>query len=647
MNKLLIMKNIKQRLLIIALLFASTITFAQVGIGTETPLESSALDITSSDKGFLLPRMSSSDRTGINTSADAFGLQVYDIDTKSIWIFDGFQWNELSSKFVDGTNSDDAVFTEGNVGIGTADPEAVLDVVSTDSGLIVSRVANTAAVTAPVNGMMVYDTSTTCIKFYENGAWTDCLSSGGSVASEVVANCDQNGFEGAYVGSVDLTADNIFTVTITNNTFSTTDISLDITDLVLSGTALGSGSAVTVSSVSPSSVSLSAGESELVTYNLTGTPVTGDLEAEWTKINLSCVKTKTVGIGDATYTNPTNNQYVFSVNDTTLPLDSQGILAIGTTINVPYTGGVGAYAEYISPDVAIDAQYAEDGASNWTFGYSYEAGTYSASGDLVVTLIIKKDGILATFDALRVSDIFTINFDFVNLPLVVNGSEKPNTIGLDEGGDAIRGAIAIAGNGSGAAYDAANVDDLVEITEAEYNQMLTTVPDAALGGNVIANWSSLVNGLGVSSFHVNADNDSEDTDPIPPYSYIAGVKIAPAYETGSGTVAIGVTSNNLKTDISVCITNPSEVLPYIIGQIRWFAVKRPSTNTGSNLGIGPRFTNDSGERLGMNSISTSRPTGYNGGYTYDEGCGITSNFTINNVNWNPAIQYTISTQKSW
>ena len=108
-----------------------------------------------------------------------------------------------------------------------------------------------------------------------------------------------------------------------------------------------------------------------------------------------------------------------------------------------------------------------------------------------------------------------------------------------------------------------------------------------------------------------------------------------------------MTSNNLKTDISVCITNPSEVLPYIIGQIRWFAVKRPSTNTGSNLGIGPRFTNDSGERLGMNSISTSRPTGYNGDNTYDEGCGITSNFTINNVNWNPAIQYTISTQKSW
>jgi hypothetical protein len=629
------MKNIKQRLLIIALLFASTITFAQVGIGTETPLESSALDITSSDKGFLLPRMSSSDRTSINTSADAFGLQVYDIDTKSIWIFDGFQWNELSSKFVDGTNSDDAVFTEGNVGIGTADPEAVLDVVSTDSGFIMPRVANTAAVTAPVNGMMVYDMSSTCAKIYENGAWTDCLSSGGSTSTGVVANCDQNGFEGAYVGSVDLTADNIFTVTITNNTFSTTDISLDITDLVLSGTALGSGSAVTVSSVSPSSVSLSAGESELVTYNLTGTPVTGDLEAEWTKINLSCVKTKTVGIGDATYTNPTNNQYVFSVNDTTLPLDSQGILAIGTTINVPYTGGVGAYAEYISPDVAIDAQYAEDGASNWTFGYSYEAGTYSASGDLVVTLIIKKDGILATFDALRVADITTINFDFVNLPLVVNGSEKPNTIGLDEGGDAIRGSLST----TGAAYDAANVDDLVEITEAEYNQMLTTVPGAALGGNV-SDFSALGN-LGTNSFYVNVTGNSATTDPIAANSYVAGVKIAPDYGgSNSGTVSIGVSTSAVSGGIHVCITGESRSLTYFQYQIRWFAVKRPSTNTGSNASIGPILSTG----LGMTYQPSS--TGYSGGYGGGQNCNANRNNTWQS-GWTPAIQYTVSTQKSW
>ena len=628
------MKNIKQRLLIIALLFASTITFAQVGIGTETPLESSALDITSSDKGFLLPRMSSSDRTSINTSADAFGLQVYDIDTKSIWIFDGFQWNELSSKFVDGTNSDDAVFTEGNVGIGTADPEAVLDVVSTDSGLIVSRVANTAAVTAPVNGMMVYDTSTTCIKFYENGAWTDCLSSGGSVASEVVANCDQNGFEGAYVGSVDLTADNIFTVTITNNTFSTTDISLDITDLVLSGTALGSGSAVTVSSVSPSSVSLSAGESELVTYNLTGTPVTGDLEAEWTKINLSCVKTKTVGIGDATYTNPTNNQYVFSVNDTTLALDSQGILAIGTTINVPYTGGLGAYTEYISPDVAIDAQYAEDGASNWTFGYSYEAGTYSASGsgDLVVTLIIKKDGILATFDALRVSDIFTINFDFVNLPLVVNGSEKPNTIGLDEGGDAIRGSLST----TGAAYDAAAVDDLIEITQAEYVNMISIVPGAEYKGTQ-GNPAAIAFG----SEQVISSNANGVYETLPANSYVAGVKMV-NYTAQTGAFSVTVAAAFSPSSPTICITGSSASITWTsVNDFRYFAQKRPSTNSGANTAaLGWDVT--SGSINGCYAVGTGgTTTSYMSGTA---GCG---NLRTAGHPYRTYIQIISSTQKSW
>jgi len=630
-NKLLIMKNIKQRLLIIALLFASTITFAQVGIGTETPLESSALDITSSDKGFLLPRMSSSDRTGINTSADAFGLQVYDIDTKSIWIFDGFQWNELSSKFVDGTNSDDAVFTEGNVGIGTADPEAVLDVVSTDSGLIMPRVANTAAVTAPVNGMMVYDMSSTCAKIYENGAWTDCLSSGGSTSTGVVANCDQNGFEGAYVGSVDLTADNIFTVTITNNTFSTTDISLDITDLVLSGTALGSGSAVTVSSVSPSSVSLSAGESELVTYNLTGTPVTGDLEAEWTKINLSCVKTKTVGIGDATYTNPTNNQYVFSVNDTTLPLDSQGILAIDTTINVPYTGGVGAYAEYISPDVAIDAQYAEDGASNWTFGYSYEAGTYSASGDLVVTLIIKKDGILATFDALRVADINTINFDFVNLPLVVNGSEKPNTIGLDEGGDAIRGSLST----TGAAYDAAAVDDLIEITQAEYVNMISIVPGAEYKGTQ-GNPAAIAFG----SNQILSSNLNGVYETLPANSYVAGVKMV-NYSAETGAFRVIVSAAFSSSSPSICITGSSDSITWTNeSDFRYFAQKRPSTNSGANTAaLGWDVTSGN-----INGCHARIGQGVNSYYFGTPGCGNPLEYAHP---YRTYIQIISSTQKSW
>jgi hypothetical protein len=62
------------------------------------------------------------------------------------------------------------------VGIGTTTPAGALDVVSTNSGVLLPRVANIAAVTTPVNGMLIYDESTNCFKGFENGAWTSCFT---------------------------------------------------------------------------------------------------------------------------------------------------------------------------------------------------------------------------------------------------------------------------------------------------------------------------------------------------------------------------------------------------------------------------------------------------------------------------------------
>ena len=124
------MTSLKRRFLIILFFFSWFFSFTQVGVGTTSP--KAALDVVSSTQGFIMPRMNTGTRTGLTTGTDQTGMQVYDTDTKSIWFYDGNSWIEISSggavKFVDGTIATNAVYTIGNVGIGTATPGAKLDV---------------------------------------------------------------------------------------------------------------------------------------------------------------------------------------------------------------------------------------------------------------------------------------------------------------------------------------------------------------------------------------------------------------------------------------------------------------------------------------------------------------------------------------
>jgi hypothetical protein len=82
--------------MIIAFLMVNTESFAQVGIGTTTPDDSSMLDIQSDAKGVLIPRMTTAQRTpGISSPAN--GLLVFDTTTKSFWFYNLDVWKELTS----------------------------------------------------------------------------------------------------------------------------------------------------------------------------------------------------------------------------------------------------------------------------------------------------------------------------------------------------------------------------------------------------------------------------------------------------------------------------------------------------------------------------------------------------------------------
>jgi hypothetical protein len=66
-----------------------------IGIGTNTPSNSAVLDVTSTSKGLLIPRMTSAQRGAIVSPAN--GLMVYDITTSSFWYYNGAGWINMLS----------------------------------------------------------------------------------------------------------------------------------------------------------------------------------------------------------------------------------------------------------------------------------------------------------------------------------------------------------------------------------------------------------------------------------------------------------------------------------------------------------------------------------------------------------------------
>lgn len=94
------MKN-NFRLLVVALgMIAVTPVIAQkdnVGIGTTKPDQSAVLDISSSTKGLLMPRMSLQQRGAIQNPAQ--GLVIYQTDFLSgFYFYDGTEWKAMTSQ---------------------------------------------------------------------------------------------------------------------------------------------------------------------------------------------------------------------------------------------------------------------------------------------------------------------------------------------------------------------------------------------------------------------------------------------------------------------------------------------------------------------------------------------------------------------
>jgi len=116
--------------LIVFLIAAMNAGQAQVGINTDgtAPNTSAMLDVKSTTKGLLVPRMTAAQRNAISNPAT--GLLIYCTDDDQFYSNSGTPaapaWEVISSQWK--SNGSSIYYAGGNVGIGTANPAASLHV---------------------------------------------------------------------------------------------------------------------------------------------------------------------------------------------------------------------------------------------------------------------------------------------------------------------------------------------------------------------------------------------------------------------------------------------------------------------------------------------------------------------------------------
>lgn len=88
------MKNFKN-IFLVASLVATAMVSAQVKIGDNATSinASTALEIESTNKGFLMPRMANP----ASIASPATGLQVYNTTTNTVWFYNGTAWTEMGA----------------------------------------------------------------------------------------------------------------------------------------------------------------------------------------------------------------------------------------------------------------------------------------------------------------------------------------------------------------------------------------------------------------------------------------------------------------------------------------------------------------------------------------------------------------------
>ena len=169
---------------------------AQVGVGTNTPDNSAALEVKATDKGLLPPRMTEAERDAISNPAE--GLTIYNSDDNCLNIYVGY-WRNLCA--LDNTENTGTITHNGN------DYEDVYNPTTGQTWLDRNLGANQVA-TSPTDAASYGDLYQwgRAADGHQTIVWTSSNTSDGTEQNRVTstqANSDVPGHDDFITGSID------------------------------------------------------------------------------------------------------------------------------------------------------------------------------------------------------------------------------------------------------------------------------------------------------------------------------------------------------------------------------------------------------------------------------------------------------------
>ncbi len=170
--------------------FAQGVSINNTGVAADN---SAMLDISSTNQGVLIPRMTSAQRDSI--PSPAIGLLIYNLETNKFNYYKSTGWYELTCSFL--SESSGTISPGGGTAINmdgaAADSSAILDVSSTIRGFLLPR-TTPSAITSPAQGLLIFDNSSNNYRFYNGNDWkTICetfiiaITGSGNLSSEGTA----------------------------------------------------------------------------------------------------------------------------------------------------------------------------------------------------------------------------------------------------------------------------------------------------------------------------------------------------------------------------------------------------------------------------------------------------------------------------